>query len=371
MSEIIDPIEYCRGAGSTATIMQPGLKACNRCVINKDGDLLFVASEKFIYGYNLLTEICFRVYEGHEGIVEDLDVDDNSKFLISVAADNQVIVHNIETGERVCTYESRAFMECCSWAPGRNEAVVFSKASKETGPSAMILLRMVCLNRDKGSWKLDNRSIITFPKSMKAVIWPDDNTIICGDEEGTLWKLDQRALDGDKKTNTKTGKIEDFADAVLKKVVGHRAVISNITLSFNKNFFATASAGDTTVKTWDLDLNEIGKYMHNYVVSCAAIAPDAPHIVLASTADHSNIARTNTGSTDFTINFFHLIFQNQFASMKVCKSAVNWVGFTPDGMNIVTTAHEGTFNIIRLGGKYSDMVKEHKKELETLKNEMP
>ena len=76
MSEIIDPIDHCRGSGSTATIMQPGLKACNRCVINKDGDLLFVASEKFIYGYNLLTEVCFRVYEGHDGIVEDLDVDD-------------------------------------------------------------------------------------------------------------------------------------------------------------------------------------------------------------------------------------------------------------------------------------------------------
>jgi WD40 repeat protein len=75
----------------------------------------------------------------------------------------------------------------------------------------------------------------------------------------------------------------------------------------------------------------------------------------------------NSGSTDFTINFFHLVFQEEFASIKVYKSPVNWIGFTPDGWTLVTTSQEGTFTIIRLGGSYAAICQEHEREMDEIR----
>ena len=56
--------------------------------------------------------------------------------------------------------------------------------------------------------------------------------------------------------------------------------------------------------------------------------------------------------------------------MKVHKSPVNDVKFTPVGMTLVTASQEGTFTIIRLGQDYDEMQKKHDKELKALIKEI-
>jgi WD40 repeat protein len=197
---------------------------------------------------------------------------------------------------------------------------------------------------------LKQKFTVQFETQINCVIWPGDTTIICGDNLGKLYIV----------SLTERG--------VTKSIEAHRGPINSLTSSFDHTYIAAAS-NEQSASLWDLDLNHRGTFPHpnGLLVSCCAISPIAPHIVLASSADKKDVATTNMGATDFTINFFHLIYQEEFAAMKAHKSTVNWVGFTPDGMTIVTTSHEGTFAVIRLGGEYAELVQKDNAELERAK----
>ena len=357
---MLDAIEELRGSRASYTVHQPGSEKCNRAAINKEGDLLFVTAGKNIWGYNLMTEVCFRCYEGHDGMVEDVSVDDPSLFLASVSSGSPyVFVHNVETGQIAARFPTEMkFMSCCAWAPGRLHKLVACSSTQTGQVATMFLLRFF---PKKEGHNIDLQAKIVFPCMVQCVIWPSDNDVIGGDVEGNLWKIPTDAEELDKSGSINIKDVSNY-----QTVQAHRGQINNLSVSANKLVFATASS-EALAATWDMNLEKIGTFTHSFVVSCAALAPDAPHIVLASSSDKANVARTNMGSTDYTINFYNVVFQDEFASMKVARSPVNWIGFTADGMTIVTTHEEGTFNIIRLGGQYATYVKEHKRELAEFK----
>lgn len=353
MSQKTDFISKLRGPISSVTIFQPGERSCNRACISPAGDLLFVATDKVVVGYNLMTETCFKIYRGHDGAVEDLDIEAGGKRLVSVGNSQHIIIHDVEDGTTLVNHDEKAILQACCFAPKGLHfiATVTSKALKQK-----IVLSGFHVPR---AGNIINKWNYDFDVPVNTIKCPNGSTIIAGDEKGAIHIM-----------NYDTAKtIEE-----IFKIDAHRGSILNITLSFDNQFFATASA-DTTASLWKIaDTNtekpeKVGTYNHNFIVSCAAIAPKAPHIVLASSADASNVARTSFGSTDFTINFFHSIFQEEFASMKVHKSTVNWVGFTPDGYSLVTTSFEGTVQVIRLGEQYEKFVKQHEEELEQIRSE--
>ncbi|KAH0803018.1 Eukaryotic translation initiation factor 3 subunit I [Histomonas meleagridis] len=348
----MNPISEFRGPITSATIFQPSDKACNRCVINKEGDLLFVASANVVYGYNLMTEVCFKRYEGHDGVIEDIDINETSTRLISVGADQRVLIHSIETGNVILEMDSKTLLQCCCFAPGKiNQAVIVSSSQMKQVPT----LRLFHLKtQTDAAHPFDEKFKHEFSDGVNSVVWPNDNTIIVGDVKGRLMLFS-------KKDST------EFK--LIRTVDAHRGSINSISVSFDKKFISTASA-DTTACTWTLELEKVGMFPHSFLVSSTSFSPNGKHIVLASSADKKNVATTNFGSTDFTINFFHIVFQEEFASIKVHKSPVNDVKFTPDGMTVVTTSQEGTVMVIRLGEDYQRMVETHDEELEKIKQEI-
>jgi len=359
---------------STTVLFQPGERSCNRGAINKDGDLLFILTEKVIVGYNLFTEKCFQIYEGHDGAIEDLAVSDDSKFLLSVGNSQKVIMHHISSGEvyfiederaidRACCLSSSAIHRCATVSSGQmRQKVILSvynyltKASGET------------------SRKIEKKASTEFDTTITSLKWIHDRFILAADEKGRVF----------------LNKFESGKSSQITKLIcinAHRGCINNMTMSYDGKYFTTASS-DTTASVWSVDKlirangeNEqmiesknisefrMGTYHHSFIVSCAAMSPIAPHIVLASSDDQKRVASTNSGSTDYTINFFNTVFEEEFAAMKVHKSTVNWVGYTPDGYTIVTTSHEGTTQLIRLGGEYEQHVLNHNQELDSYKKE--
>ena len=348
----MNPISEFRGPITSATIFQPSDKPCNRCVINKEGDLLFVASASVVYGYNLMTEICFKRYEGHDGVIEDIDIDESSTRLISVGADQRVLIHSIETGNILLEMNTKTLLQCCCFAPSNlNQAVIVSSGQMKQTPT----LRLFHLKMQGNvSNPFEEKFRHEFNEGVNSVVWPNENTIIVGDNKGHLLLFSKKEY-------------PEFK--FIRQCDAHRGSINSISVSFDKKFICTASA-DTTACMWTLDLKKVGTFPHSFLVSSTSFSPNGKQIVLASSADKKNVATTNFGSTDFTINFFHVIFQEEFASIKVHKSPVNDVKFTPDGMTVVTTSQEGTLMVIRLGEDYQRMVKSHNEEFEKIKQEI-
>lgn len=341
----MNPIAKFRGSLTRGNSFQPGEKSCDKIVINKDGDLMFVSTGNSVFGYNLLTEVCFREYKGHDGQIYSIDVNERSTMLLSVGASMDIIIHDIETGEILIQYKNDGVIwGCCCFAPGINRIAVVSTKQFKKKPNMCIFHVKL---QDK---KLELKESIEFDANVNAIVWPNEDSIIVGNDEGKL---------------TLFSCADKSAFECARVVEAHRGAINSITLSFDRKIIATASA-DTTASTWTIDLDHRANFLHSFLVSAAAISPDGRHIVLASSADKKSVAGTNFGSTDFTINFFHTVFHNEFASMKVHKSPVNDVKFTPDGMTLVTASQEGTFTIIRLGQNYEKMCHKHEEELKAL-----
>lgn len=340
-----------RGSNCQISQFQPGTKACNKAIINNDGDLLFVASGNDIFGYNLLTEKCFRVYSGHTGVVEDLDIDSNSVNLLSVGADETVYIHNVESGEIVMSFQVKDHLfRCCAISPlNQIIAVVTSTALKKV---PTLYIYHISQN-DKAHAK--EKAHYPFEKTINCITFLSDNQILCGDVEGKLWVIDSSLENKDKKIE------------IIKTIDAHRGSINTIRKSWDGKMIATASS-DQTARTWRRDnLDKIATFPHSFIVSSVAFSPISNHLVLGSSADKKNVARTNFGSTDFTLNFYKLIFQEEFASLKCFKSPINDVIFSPDGYTLVATAEEGMFMVIRLGEDYVNLIQEHKEEEEALK----
>ena len=336
-----------------AVVFTPGERACTNAVINKDGDLLFVTSGDKIYGYNLFTESCFRVYSHDEsGVFEGVDINFDSTFLVAIA-DKSIFIYDVATG-KLCTEQNKAMMACCCFADGLNRVAVVSSSRL----NQKIILTLYSIVQTKDSLYLQEKGELPFEFPISCIIWPNEKTIIVGDNQGNLYLL-KLAFQN---------KNEPIQITVEKKIQPHRGEICHLTLSPDKLYFATASK-DNTAKLFHLTLDEFASFAHSTMVSCAAISPITHHIVLASSADQVLVANT-AGAVDFTINFFHTIFNEEFASMKVHKSTVNWVGFTPDGFTLVTISHEGTMQIIRLGEDYRQIILEQEEELNSIEESL-
>lgn len=345
-------ISELRGHSSSGALFQPGERSCTHACINSAGDLVFVASDKNVFGYNIMLEKNFKVYTGHEGAIVDIDIDVEGNRIVSVGSDYQIIIHSVESGDILYDVDTKKFHAACCFGP-RNMNYVAAVTSKQMKQEIVVTGYHILDRTRELQFKWDCK----FDAPINALKWPTSDTVIAGDVKGCIHVINLSSKD-----NT----------PVTYSIQAHGGAINSISLSWDNLFFATASA-DTNASLWVLPRNSkdkiekpAGTYKHDFQVSCATISPIAPHIVLASTAEHADVARTNFGSTDFTINFFHTIFQEEFASMKVFKSPVNWIGFTPDGMNLVATSAEGTFQVIRLAGDYAKYIAEHIKEREEM-----
>jgi WD40 repeat protein len=233
-----------------------------------------------------------------------VDIDASSAFLVSVGADYLVLIHHVPTGKIHAHYNSaKSFFRCCCFAPGSIRQVACVSSTQMKQEPILTLFHY----QSTANLNLKSKGSIKFTDAVSAIIWPSDGQIICGDEKGKLIEVP-----------VQIGKFTEIS----RTIEAHRGAINSMTMSFDRRFFATASA-DTTASTWDLKLNKLETFPHAFLVSCCAISPKAPHIVLASSADKRTVATTNFGSTDFTINFFHLVFQEEFASIKVHKSMIN------------------------------------------------
>ncbi|EAX97994.1 hypothetical protein TVAG_114460 [Trichomonas vaginalis G3] len=350
-------IDEIRGSQTESVLFTPGERACTHACLDSTGHLAFVVSDKDVYGYFIPFGTNFKIYSGHDGAITDIDIEPENKIIATVGNSMHIIFHEVETGNILLDELTDKMHAACCFGP-RNMHFFATVTSKQMKQEIVLTGYHFVEKRGKDDYPIDMSNVMfkyKFDCVVNSIRWPKADMILAGDVQGKVHVL--------------TGLNNDVPNVQI--IDAHRGPINAITMSFDNNFFATASA-DTTARLWKIPQKEIdqfeliGTYNHSFQISCAAISPKEPVIVLASTADHSEVARINSGSTDFTINFFHTIFQEEFASMKVHKSPINWVAFTSDGFSLITTSAEGTFQVIHLCGDYAESIIEQRRKMKEI-----
>lgn len=346
----MNPIQRFRGANSTQKTFFPGQRAVNKAIINNDGDLLFVSSYDSIYGYNLFTENLFHTYKIEDGVINDFDIDQKSDYIVAMGTQS-LSIFQIETGEELSRIEANLYLRCCCISPMNYIAFVTSTQGKQD-PVLFIY------HFSTKSKMASEKHKLKFDKQVNCITYSDDYKIICGDNEGGLYQINTE----------QQNKNSDNSQMITKKISAHRGAINSIRKSWDGRMFATASA-DTTACTWNTETFEkLGTFPHSYLVSSVAFSPIYHQIVLASSSIKQSVARTS--GNYYPINFFNLIFQDEFAMINCFQSPLNDVVFSPDGYTLVITSEQGSFMVIRLGDSYCQISEEQNEKENQIKNEI-
>lgn len=310
-------------------------RALTRVRFNKEGDLIFSsAKDSCPVVWHSGTGQRIGNYDSSIGVIWDLDVD-FATTQVAAGASEYLFVWDAETGKTINKIDTSNSTRCCAFSYCGQKILY-------TTDSTMKLLPKVCVVdlRDPKQFKPINSGYYhEEPVSEKpsAVIWgPLDRTFVTGNEKGLIKKWDLR----------KPGEI------VCKTDEEHSGAITDLQSYPDCTMFISASK-DCTAKLFDIDtLERIKTYQSDRPVNSAAMSPLREHIVLGGGQEAMEVTTTAQQSGKFEAQFYHMIYEEEFARVKGHFGPINTIAFHPDGRGYASGSEDGFIRVHRFDPKY-------------------
>lgn len=305
---------------------------------NRDGDLLFSCAkkDKKCMAWYSNTGERLGTYDGHEGMIYDVDTDFMSKHLLTASADRTAKIWEVETGKTLLTIEHGNTVRACGFAEGDKMILTLqdeSHTSRMDKDSTIFIY-----NLDEDIKKTSKKPIQEFSAGgakMIHAMWGSLNAdIISCDTKGIVRKWD-----------VETGK-EICAERE------HRDKINGMQFSYDKTMFVTASS-DQKVKLWDAKTLKVMKEYHSdRPLNGCSISPRMNHVIVGGGQDARSVTTTSTRSGKFEVEFYHTVYQEYMGTIKGHFGPVNWLAFSPDGKSYVSGSEDGYIRIQHFDGNY-------------------
>lgn len=310
-------------------------RALTRVRFNKEGDLIFSsAKDSCPVVWHSTTGQRIGNYDAVIGVIWDLDVD-YATTQVAAGGSESLFVWDAETGKTLHKIETQNSTRSCAFSFSGHQILY-------TTDSTMKLLPKVCVVdvRDPEQLKLPTNSGYYHEEPVtekpSAVIWgPLDNTFITGNEKGVIKAWDIR----------KPGEI-------VAKSEEHTGAITDIQGYPDCTMFITSSK-DCTARLFDIEsLERIKTYQSDRPVNSASISPRREHIVLGGGQEAMEVTTTAQQSGKFEAQFYHMIYEEEFARVKGHFGPINTIAFHPDGRGYASGSEDGYVRVHRFDQKY-------------------
>ena len=283
---------------------------------NLDGDLLFSCSKddtptvwKTSNGERLGT------YDGHQGTVWSLDVSRDSTRLITGGGDQTVKLWAVETGELLASFAQSGPVKFVEWAEGDQSFLVICDPFSNT-PAAVRIYTRTGPGDDASSWTyVEWKTLGTASgKKLTRGTWTALNeSIITGDDVGVLRVHDPM-----------TGEVK-------REIKEHSKKINSLQWNYEKTLLITGSA-DCTSKLFDVNTFRCLRTFETEVpVNAAAISPIKEHVFVAGGQEAMSVTTTSSRVGKFETKLFHMVFGDEFGSVRGHFGPVNTLALHPDG----------------------------------------
>ncbi|CAL1713022.1 unnamed protein product [Somion occarium] len=300
-------------------LLQGHERSLTQIKFNAEGDLLFSASKDSVinvwYTHNGER---LGTYEDHNGAVWTIDVDSQSRFLVSGSADNTMRLWSVQTGndddeQVVCITEQRM---------GHQGAI-----------------RVFKINREGDGTDQSEEPISFFnPIGSKAVVCAFSyvpNLIITGHESGKVALFDY-----------KTG------EEVLNNERAHMDVVTDLQLSPDRTYFITSSK-DKTARIHDTrTLMVIKTFSTETPLNSAALAIGKPYVLLGGGQDAMSVTTTSLRQGKFETRFWHKIFEEEVGRVKGHFGPVNTIAVSPKGDCYASGGEDGFVRVHHFDESY-------------------
>ncbi|KZT53924.1 putative TIF34-translation initiation factor eIF3, p39 subunit [Calocera cornea HHB12733] len=305
-------------------LLQGHERSLTQVKYNAEGDLLFSASKDDTvnawYSYNGER---LGTYSGHNGTVWTLDVDYQTKFLVTGSADNLMKLWDVQTGQCLYTWEFLTAVKRVAFSED-GELIVCVTEQRAIAQGA---IRVFKINRENGQDQDPEPISMFHPIGSKATLaafgW-DNNSIITGHESGKIAIFD-----------TKTG------EEIQTHEKAHHDSVTDLQLSPDRSYFITSSK-DKSAKLHDSrTLAVLKTYTTETPLNSASIAPIRPYVLLGGGQDAMNVTTTSARQGKFETRFWHKIFEEEVGRVRGHFGPINTIAVHPDGRSYSSGGEDG------------------------------
>lgn len=291
---------------------------------NREGDLLFTCARKDMKPVVWYADNGERLgnYCGHEGAVWDVDVDFNSKLLLTASADRSAKLWDVQTGKELFSFEHASSVRSCGWAEG--DRMICTVGENNFDQQAAIFIYNITADIKDQTGVPVREMFAKESGKVYTALWGGLNTyIISCAEDGVI-----------RKWNVETGQLENSVKA-------HNKPVKCIQYNKDKTMFITAS-GDHTAKLYDVRTLECLKTYHSdRPLNSAAISPLMNQVIVGGGQDAMNVTTTSSKVGHFQVDFFHTVYQEYMGNVKGHFGPVNSCSFNPDGKSYASGSEDG------------------------------
>jgi len=316
-------------------LLQGHERSLTQIKYNAEGDLLFTCSKDHIInvwfshnGERLGT------YEGNNGSVWTVDVDSQSKYLISGAADNTLRLWEVATGKQLFKWEFPTAVKRVAWS--EDDRLILAVTEQRMGYQGAI--RVFEINREDPTDQ-DEIPLSEFnPIGSKATVASFSYTsdlILAGHESGKIAVFD-----------IKTG------EEVLTNQRAHMESVTDLQLSKDRSYFITSSK-DKTAKIHDTKTLDVLKtFATEGPLNSASITPLRPYVIVGGGQEAMNVTTTSSRQGKFEARFWHKIFEEEVGRVKGHFGPINTIAVHPSGKSYASGGEDGFVRVHHFDDSY-------------------
>lgn len=278
-------------------------------------------------------------YDAKIGVIWDLDID-FATTLVAAGGSEFLFVWDAETGAAVHKIETLNSTRTCAFSFSGHQILYTTDSTMNLKPKVCVMdIRDPAQTEGLSSAGFYHEEGDPLDKSSdkpSAVIWgPLDKTFITGSERGLIKRWDMR----------KPGEIVCQSEE-------HTGAITDLQGYPDCTMFISSSK-DCTAKLFDIEtLEKIKTYQSDRPVNSASISPLRDHVVLGGGQEAMEVTTTAQQSGKFEAQFFHMIFEEEFARVKGHFGPINTIAFHPDGRGYASGSEDGYVRLHRFDAKY-------------------
>ena len=311
---------------------------------NYDGDLLFTCSKDHVPSmWRAEDGDRIGTFNGHKGTIWDLDVDRFSRRVLTASADATVRLWDCETGECIRNFPHRGPVRGVAFAEGSQMYASISDPFVEH--NAQISVYDIPENDDPENYPEHPRLEIDLPKMPDGKRVNPTNIVWLNMNEALFVTFDNGSI---RLYDPVTGE-------ELEEIFPHEKKINRVSFNRDKTLFITSSA-DFTSKLYDVvDLEHLKTYKTDRPVNDAVISEHKDHILLGGGQEAMSVTTTAGKVGKFETRFFHLVYEEEFGTVKGHFGPINALDINPNGLSYASGAEDGYVRLHFFDKSYLDM----------------
>jgi len=326
--------------------------------INRDGDLLWTTGKDgYAMCWYLDSGMRLGTYEGHNGALNDIAVDFNTRNCLTAGSDCRFGVWEATTGELIRLVEPKApdRVTSVAWACGdkkflactigrsRAYTLVYDfdeEYFRSDAPSEDIVNSAISIPPLAG----DGESFLGHTAKITEALWGSCNDfIITASEDGRIIKW-----------NVET-QVADITIQFNPKAI---STVNSMEYNWDKTLIV-ATGADATARIFEAEtLSPLKIFASDKPLNCASFHPTLDLLLVGGGQQARDVTTTKHNKGKFEIEFFHTVFETKVGEIRTGHfSPINCVAVSSDGSHFVTAAEEGNSRIFKFNPGFASKFK--------------